>query len=62
MILFPSVAVISLERSYFFAIEGSGRADLCAIVEDGSSVSFQFNVRFIFTPDSASMCSYIKLV
>ena len=60
--LLSSVAVVGLERLYVSAREGARSAVVCAIVEDEGSVSFQFYVRFMFTPDSASRCSFIALI
>lgn len=50
-----SDVVIRLESFYFNARENSRDAEVCAIVEDESSVAFEFQVRFIFSPDSASV-------
>ena len=60
--LFSSVAVVGLERLYVSAREGARRAEVCAIVEDEGSASFQFYVRFMFIADTASRCSFIALI
>ena len=38
-----------------FACEGDGMVEVCAIVKDQKSITFSFDVTFVFVDDSASM-------